>query len=249
MSRSRAARHAWPCAWALPIILFSASVPAQPAEAPTRHRSFIAEQLDLRRDGSDFAVAWDATAHAGDGQRGLWLRADGEHTSGGDTSSRLELAWGHALGHRTTLLVGARHDSGTLPSRSYALLGLQSRPGGALEWDLTGYLGDGSQRADVHAGVRTQARYTWQLGDRWSLRGRAEFEYWNEDHERFAAGTGSGPCELRAGLRLGYAAGRRVTWYVGGEWLHQLGDTAELTLHDGSDPQTLGFVAGVRIGT
>jgi copper resistance protein B len=245
MSRPKAFRPAKPFACALLPILA-----ATPAAAQFRGdefgMDFVAEELEVRNDAVD--LAWDVAGTAGTARNRAWLRTEGEVRYEGISDYRAELLWGRPIPGFAELVTGVRHDWGTLPSRTYAALGLQSTQGTALQWEATGYLGDGSQRADVHAGLRLQARYGWRLAERWNLRARVQFEYWNEDHERFAEGTGSGPCELRAGLRLGYAPGERVTWYVGAEWLHQLQDSAELTAKAGGDPRNLGLVAGLRVG-
>jgi uncharacterized protein involved in copper resistance len=208
----------------------------------------LVEQLDWQDRSGQSVLAWDATAHVGRGRHSAWLRADGERDRDAMLQNRLEILWGYALQPRVELLAGVRHDTGALPSRTYGALGLQSPRDARLQWDITGYLGEGSPtHASVHAGLRVQGRYGWQLAPRWSVRARGEFEYWNEDHERYAEGTGSGPCELRAGLRLGYAGSDSMTWYVGGEWLYQLQDSAELTRASGGDPRYLSLVAGIRL--
>lgn len=247
MSRPRALRPTWPFTWALLTLLSAPPVLATPAETAGWKDGLTVEQLDLRNRSGSATVAWDVTGFAGSTRQGLWLRADGESESGGQSASRLELLWGRPVLRTTEFLVGVRHDSGTLPSRTYAAMGVQALAAGPLQWDFTGYLGDGSSRADVHVGARLQGRYSWQLARQWSVRVRTEVEYWNEDHERFAAGTGSGPCEVRASLRLGYAADSRIGYYVGAEWLHQLQDTAELTEAAGGEARDLGLVVGLRL--
>ena len=247
MSRLRASRPTWLFTWVLLTVLLASPVLARSADTADWNTGLTVEQLDLLNRSGAATVAWDVTGFAGSLRQGLRLRLDGESESGGQTSNRLEMLWGHAVLGSTEILMGLRHDSGTLPSRTYAAMGFQGKAAGSLQWDVTGYLGDGSSRADVHVGTRLQARYTWKLARQWSVRARTEVEYWNEDHERFAAGTGSGPCELRAGLRLAYAEGRRVAYYVGGEWLYQLQDTAELNELAGGDSRDLSIVAGVRL--
>lgn len=246
MSRLRALRPAWPYAWVLLTVLLPSSPRAQSAETGWS-TGLTVEQLDLQSRSAGSTLAWDLTGHARTGHWSAWLRGDGESEADGQVNSRVELLWGHSFVGPTDLLIGVRHDSGTLASRSYAALGLQSEGGGPLLWDVTGYLGEGSSRADVHVGTRLQARYQWPLAQHWSLRARTELEYWNEDHERFVGGTGSGPCELRAGLHLGYGSDRRLDYYIGGEWLYQLQDTAELTEKAGGDARYLNLVAGLRL--
>jgi copper resistance protein B len=229
-------------------LLCGSSTHAAAADAPGIAAGLYADQLEVQHASGDSAMAWDAAAFAGRDRYRIWLRTEGERSETLGLASRLELLGGHALSPRVELVAGIRHDSGELPDRSYAALGLQSPRDARLQWDVTGYLGHGSpEHADVHGGIRLQARYGWRLASRWSLRARAEAEYWNEDHERFAAGTGSGPCELRAGLRLNYAASDAVTLYVGGELLYQLQDTAELTAAAGGDPRGGRAVLGARL--
>lgn len=248
MSRARAAGPGWCVVWAAAGLLCVQGAQAGSADAPGITAGLFAEQLDVQQGRGDSALGWDAAAFVGHGRYRAWLRGEGERSANLGLASRLELLGGYALTPRLELVAGVRHDSGELPTRTYAAVGLQSPRDARLQWDATGYLGHGSpEHADVHGGIRLQARYGWRLTQRWNLRARTEAEYWNEDHERFAGGTGSGPCELRAGLRLGYTPGDAITWYVGGEWLYQLQDTAELTTKAGGDPRGMRAVAGVRL--
>lgn len=248
MSRARAARPGWCVVWACAGLLCVAGAQAGPADAPGITAGLFVEEMDVQRGRGDTALAWDAAAFAGRGRYRAWLRSEGERSESLGLASRLELLGGYALTPGVELVAGLRHDRGDLPTRTYAAFGLQSPRDARLQWDATGYLGHGSpEHADVHGGIRLQARYGWRLTERWSLRARAEAEYWNEDHERYATGTGSGPCELRAGLRLGYAIDSTLTAYVGTEYLYQLQDTAELTAGAGGEPRGARAVAGVRI--
>jgi len=244
----RAPGPAWPFTWALLTTLMTIVPAARAVDFEDSTLGFVADELQMQRVEEGSALEWDATGFAGPAGRRLWLRSDGERREIGVSTYRTELLLEQPVLGIDGLVFGARYDTGTLPSRVYAALGLQSRADESWQWDATGYLGDGSELADVHVGVRLQGRYTWSFAPRFSLRARAEAEYWNEDHERMLDGTGSGPCELRAGVHVGYTAGPDLTWYWGAEWLRQLRDTARLTAAGGGEPKSVALTAGVRIG-
>lgn len=218
------------------------------AVEPGWRGGFVAEEIDLRRDDAGHVFSWDAAGYIGGARYRAWLRTEGEERDEAISSERFELLLGRSFVAGTEILFGARHDSGTLTSRTYAAFGLQNARNRALQWDATGYLGESARSGRVHLGLRTQLRQSWQLSDRWSLRARAEAEIWTEDHGRTLGGPGSGPSELRAGLRIGYAVNRNVACHVGGEWLYQLQDTAELNERIGGDARSLALVAGLRVG-
>jgi copper resistance protein B len=219
--------------------------PAYAADA-ARRAGLVVEHADVLVGRGDSSMAWDAAAWVGSARQQAWLRTSGETGVDGISASNVELLWSVDVTGVTAVLVGARFDSGTLPSRGYAAIGLHGSHWRELAWDMTGYVGRGSATADVFLGVRARARYTWPLSGRWSVHGRAEFEAWHEDHQRLPGGKGCGPLQLRTGLRLGFAQTARLTWHVGTEWLYEFQDTAEATERYDGEPNRVSIVAGVR---
>ena len=245
MSRPRTPSAARRFAWALPLLIQLTPVLADDLRVGSLSASLTAEQLDWESRSDGEVLNWDGHGRVGTERHRLWLRSEGERLPDNTINNRLEMLWGQPL-DGWELMLGARHDSGELPARTYAAVGAQSLPGTALQWDVTAYVGDGSEDgADVHGGLRIQTRYGWQLLQGLFLRVRAEAEYWSEDHVRLT--EGSGPCELRAGLRLGYDPVPDMGWYIGGEWLYQIQDTARLTELQGGNPREARLVTGLRI--
>lgn len=236
-----------PVAMALAGLL--ALLPCMPAAAGDGHQAgILVEEADARISGGDTSVTWNAIAWLGGERQRAWLRTTGEGGVDGISARNVEVLWGLDIARETELVLGARFDGGTLPSRGYAAFGLQGSHWREFAWDVTGYAGRGSPTADVFLGIRARARYTWPLAGRWSVHGRAGFEAWHEDHQRLPGGTGCGPLQLRAGLRLGFAQTSQLTWHVGTEVLYQFQDTAEATELSGGEPHRVSLVAGLRMG-
>lgn len=61
-----------------------------------------------------------------------------------------------------------------------------------------------------------------------------------------AVGTGSGFSDIETGLRLRYEIRREFAPYVGVNWIHLFGDTADYAGEAGHDTDEVQFVFGIR---
>ncbi len=203
-------------------------------------------QLEWQYSSHADSVAWDVSGWIGTADNRLWILDEGgTHVDGAARDNRLELLWGHPM-ERWELLVGVRYDSGSTASRTYAALGFQAMAPLGIKVETTGYIGDGSRLGDdVHVGYRIQAERDWRLSSLLTLRGRAEYELWSEDHVRY--GEGIGPSGAQAGLRLHYAFGDDAAPYIGVEWFRLAGDTADLARQFGETTSETRLVVGLRL--
>ena len=203
-------------------------------------------QLEWQESADADALALDVTGRLGSARNRAWVRYEGgQHVDGAARDHRVELLWGHPV-RRWEWLIGVRQDEGTTPSRTYFALGIQARGPFGIWLESTGYLGEGSRQGDdIHVGYRLMAERQWELSTRFTLRGRAEYELWSEDHVRYS--EGHGPSGVFAGLRLHYMQAPSVAPYVGVEWFRLVGDTGSLARHFGETESEARFLAGVRL--
>lgn len=200
---------------------------------------FRADELEWQaRSGGD-ALKWDVLGWLGHDMNRLWLRDEGEHVHGEAAGNQLELLWGRPVAAWWDFVAGARLDTGSGPSRTYAALGVQ---GVAPQWlytEATAYLGEGGQ-----LGLRLKWDHDWLITNRAIVSGRIEGDAWSHDDER--VGIGSGFADLSLGLRLRYEIRREIAPYVGVEWSGLFGDTADFARAAGEDVRETRFVAGLR---
>lgn len=62
-----------------------------------------------------------------------------------------------------------------------------------------------------------------------------------------AIGIGSGLSNFELGARFRYEIRREFAPYVGLEWSKKTGETARLSRLAGEDPDTVSFIAGIRL--
>lgn len=201
--------------------------------------ALLVERLEWQQHSGDDALLWDATGWIGSDSSRLWLRSEGERTSGAAGEGTLEAFWGRPVAAWWDLLAGVRRDFGPGASRSYLALGVQ---GLAPQWfhvEATAYAGEGGQ---VGAGLEVQ--YDWLLTQRLILGARGEALGWSDDDT--PAGIGAGLASGSLGLRLRYEIRREFAPYVGIDWQGRFGDTADLARAAGERRRETSAVAGVR---
>ena len=109
------------------------------------------------------AAAWEAEAWYGSDFDKLWLRSEGSRENGHNKNGRseddhidlhTEVFWDHAFAAFWDWQVGARHDSGSGPTRDWAAFGVQGLAPHWIELQVTAYLGEQGRSA-----VRLRAEY------------------------------------------------------------------------------------------
>ena len=195
---------------------------------------FKVDDLERSYGSNANATAWNAEAWYGGDFDKLWLRSEGERETH-RSDARIEAFWDHAFANYWDWQLGARHDFGSGPQRSWAAFGVQ---GLAPYWfgiEATAYIGDGGRTA-----ARFRAEYELLLTQRLVLQPEIEMNwYGRRDRARDVA---AGLSDAEFGLRLRYEIRREIAPYIGVVWKQRRdGDASD---RRGSDTQ---LAAGLRL--
>lgn len=152
----------------------------------------------------------------------------------------LQALYSRAIAPYWNLQAGVRYDIKPDPSRTYLVAGVE---GIAPYWFKVNAVGFVSNKGEVRA--RLEASYDERITQSLILQPRLEANVAFEDIR--AIGVGSGLTDFEVGLRLRYEIEQEIAPYIGVEWRKQTGATARFSRAAGEDPETISFVAGIRI--
>lgn len=184
--------------------------------------------------------AWEASGWVGGNIHRVWLRSEGERSSGRTESANLEVLYGRSVSPWWDVLVGARQELGRGDSRTWAALGIQGLAPYKFETSATAYVGQGGQFA-----ATVEVEYELLLTNRLILQPLVEATFTARDEPRY--GNGSGLNKVEAGLRLRYEFNRRFAPYIGISHERLFGDTADYHQAAGERARDTRWVAGVRV--
>lgn len=190
------------------------------------------------RDGN--AQAWEVQGWYGRDEDKLWLRSEGEISSGKVEDGDIEALWNHAIAAFWDSQLGMRHDFGAGPGRDWAAFGVQGLAPYWFELAATGYVGSSGRTA-----ARFRAAYEVLLTQRLILQPELELNLYGKDDP--ARGIGRGLSDAQFGLRLRYEIRREFAPYVGINWVRRFGTTADYARTDGQRAADQQLVAGFRI--
>jgi copper resistance protein B len=152
----------------------------------------------------------------------------------------LQALYSRAIAPYWNLQAGVRYDIKPDPSRTYLVAGVE---GIAPYWFKVNAAGFVSNKGEVRA--RVEASYDQRITQSLILQPRIEANIAFQDIS--ALGVGSGLTDFEAGLRLRYEIEQEIAPYIGVEWRKQTGATGRFSRVSGDDPETISFVAGIRI--
>lgn len=200
----------------------------------------LIDQLEYVRSRGRGGLAWDAQAWVGRDYNRLWVKTEGERVEGQTIDASLELLWSKPVAAFWDVQAGLRHDFGQGPARQWLALGIQ---GIAPYWfDVQGSVYFGSSG---RAALRLKTEYQFVLTQRTFLVPELELNaYSRSDPERE---IGAGLSNASFGLRLRHEFRREFAPYVGVNWLHHFGRTAQLVRAAGDPVTRHQWVAGVRM--
>ena len=207
------------------------------------HSYWLLDRLEAwDADEAGTGMGWEAAAWIGTDLDRLWLRSEGERTTGeGTESAALEVLYGRSVARWWDVVGGVRHDFGVAgPSQTFAAFGVQGLAPYKFEVSATAYIGHSGQTA-----ARFEAEYETLFTNRLILQWLAEAELYGKDDA--SRGIGSGLSKVEAGARLRYEISRRFAPYVGVAWERAYGGTADFKRDHGEDADDTRIVAGVRI--
>ncbi len=206
----------------------------------TLNTLLLGERLEYAPEGD--MLGWEVQGWLGYDEDKLWLKSEGAYEADINnlSDSELQVLYSRAVAPFWDLQAGARFDIGDSTDRGYGVIGLMGLAPYWFELDTALFLND---RGDLSA--RVEAEYDLLLTQRLILQPRFELNLGLDDDR--AAGLGGGLRSLNAGLRLRYEIRREIAPYLGVEWEHAHGDTAELRRADGEADSTTRVVLGVRL--
>ena len=202
----------------------------------------IFNQLEGRL-GNGSSLRWDGQAWAGTDYDRLWLKSEGRYNvdrRGMVTDGDHEALYDRPVSTYFDVQAGVRVDLDSLPTRTWAALGVQ---GLALEfWDLeaTVYASDGG-----HYALKTNASYDLLLTQRLILQPQFETNWYTKTDP--GRRIGSGLSDIDMGLRLRYEFSRKLAPYVGVAYQRSFGGTSSYVREDGGHVNDVRFLAGLRV--
>ena len=205
-----------------------------------RYSKVTFDELDWR-DTEDGSVGeWDVTAWYGGDYNKLWLESAGDYRSGEVEDARVELLWDRIFSRWFSVQAGARQDSGEVPSRTWAAIGVQGLVPYFVETELTAYIAEGGRTA-----LAVSAEHDLLLTQRLVLRSQAELDFYGKEDPR--RGIGSGLADIELALRLRYEIRRELAPYLGLAWVGRFGESADLARAAGEGESDLQLLLGIRI--
>lgn len=152
----------------------------------------------------------------------------------------LQALYSRATAPYWNLQAGLRYDIKPGPSRTYAVLGVEGMAPYWFKINAATFL---SNKGEVRA--RLEGSYDLRITQSLILQPRIETNLSFQDIPEI--GVGSGLSDIETGIRLRYEIKQEVAPYLGIEWRKQVGDTARFARLAGDDPDSLNFVAGIRV--
>ena len=218
-----------------------------PVEDSQRFGYLLIDQLEFRmKNSADDSVRWDAAGWYGGDYNRLWVKTEGDWRTSGERGGEAEVQalYGRLIAPFWDLQVGLRYDqfsgAGFDRSRGFAVIGLQGLAPYRFELEPALFV---SQDGDVSA--RLTATYDLLLSQRLVLQPRLDFDAAVQAAEKF--GVGEGVNSMGLGLRLRYEMRREFAPYLGVQWLHRFGDTADISRRQGGRAEDIAVVFGVRL--
>jgi copper resistance protein B len=206
-----------------------------------RNSRFIIDRLEhVSRNGAD-GYAWDDVQfwYGGDLNK-LWLKSAGAGAYGESLEeAELQALWSRAISPFFDVQTGVRYDFRPEPERAHLVLGLQGLAPYWFEVDAAVFL---SEEGDVTGHIESE--YDLRITQKLILQPRADIELAAQDVPELA--IGSGFSAAAAGVRLRYEFVPEFAPYVGVEYDHAFGDTADLRRAEDEDAGGWSLVVGVR---
>ena len=206
-----------------------------------RITAVIIDRLEAGFGEEDESYLWDVQGWSGGDINRFWWKSEGEGDfDGGLEEAELQTLYSRAVTPFWDVQAGVRqdlHPDGE--DTTHLVLGLQGLAPYWWEVDAAAFL---STEGDLTA--RVEAEYDQRLTQRLILQPRLEIDASTSDIPELE--IGSGLSSVEAGLRLRYEFRKEFAPYVGIEWSHAFGDTADHIEAAGGEAETTRFVLGLK---
>jgi copper resistance protein B len=201
--------------------------------------NIMIDQLEWRSAEGENPFALEAQGWMGKDLDKLWMKADVEHVDGAIEESELQALYSRAVAPYWDLQLGLRQDFEPDPDRAWGVLGVQGLAPYFFDVEAALFIGNSGDTA-----ARVSAEYEWLFTQRLVLSPEIALNFYGQDDAQRQ--IGSGLSDLEAGLRLRYEIRREFAPYVGINWVHSYGDTADFAHAHGEATSDLQFVVGIR---
>ncbi|HID70887.1 MAG TPA: copper resistance protein B [Desulfobacterales bacterium] len=199
----------------------------------------LVDQFEIQVGSGDDPLVWDAEGWLGKDLNKLWIKTDGEYSGGSVEDMEIQALYSRAIAPFWDLQAGWRRDIRPSPDRDWLALGIKGLAPYYFDVDVAVFLGDNGRTA-----ARLQFEYEFMFTQRLILVPELELNFYGKDDP--AAGIGSGLSDIGAGLRLRYEIRREFAPYIGVDWSHLYGQTADYAREESEDTDDFRFVAGIR---
>ncbi len=197
------------------------------------------DQFEIRAGDGDTPLVWDAEGWLGKDLNKLWIKTDGEYVDGRVEETELQILYSRAISPFWDLQAGWRRDIRPTPDLDWFAFGIKGLAPYYFDVDAALFVGENGRTA-----ARLQLEYEFMLTQRLILVPEAEVNFYGKDDPE--VGIGSGLADTELGLRLRYEIRREFAPYIGVNWSHLYGDTADYAREEGEDADDFRFVVGIR---
>jgi copper resistance protein B len=184
-------------------------------------------------------LVWEAEGWLGYDLNKLWIKTDGNYLDDRVEEVEVQALYSRAIAPFWDVQIGWRGDLRPKPERNWLALGIKGLAPYSFDIDAAFFIGESGQTA-----FRLAAEYEIMLTQRWVLVPDIEVNLHGRDDQE--VGIGSGLSDIEAGLRLRYEITREFAPYIGVNWTHLYGDTADFASEEGEDTDDVRFVVGLR---
>jgi copper resistance protein B len=200
----------------------------------------VVDQLEIRTEDGRDTLVWDAEAWFGKDLHKFCIKTEGEYVSDRVEEVELQALYSRAIAPFWDLQFGWRRDIRPTPACDWLTFGLKGLAPYFFDIDVALFIGDSGRTS-----ARLQVEYEAMLTQRLVLVPEIELNLYGKDDP--ATGIGSGLANIEVGLRLRYEIRREFAPYIGLNWTHLYGRTADFARAEGADIDDTQFVFGVSV--
>ena len=199
----------------------------------------MVDQFELRVSDGDTPMNWDAEGWLGYDLNKLWIKTEGDYAVGQFEETELQALYSRAIAAYWDLQIGWRGDLEPTPTRNWLALGVKGLAPYFSDIDAAVFVGESGRTA-----ARLKIEYEFLFTQKLILMPKIELNLYGKDDP--VVGIGSGLADIEAGLRLRYEIRREFAPYIGVNWIHLYGDTADYARMEEKDTDDFQFVFGIR---
>lgn len=202
----------------------------------------ILNQNELRTGNGNTTYRWDGEGWYGGNLNRAWFATEGNLNTDTGTldDTEAQLLYARSISTYFNLQAGARYDFGNMPSRGWAVFGIEGLAPYYFEVGVHAFVSSGG-----HLAARIDGSHDFFVTQRLVLQPQMEINFYSKSDTR--RGTGSGLSDLDSGLRLRYEITREFAPYIGVTYESKFGGTADLAKAAGERTDNLRLAVGVRM--